>query len=159
MDRPKRLIVLACTATKHADPDPLLAIRRYDGPSFRTLRTWQAANRTSAEQLDVCILSAKLGLIAADALISDYNQYMTRERAAELRQPVHSTLAHIIAQRGPYSATLIHLGQDYLPALTLEQIQTVPFGTVTLTAGGIGTRLGQLKAWLNGAIQKHQPSE
>ena len=159
MDRPKRLIVLACTATKHADPDPLLAIRRYDGPSFRTLRTWQAANRTSAEQLDVCILSAKLGLITADTLISDYNQRMTRERAAELRQPVHSALAHIVAQRGYYSATLIYLGQDYLPALTLEQIQTVPFGTVTLTVGGIGTRLGQLKAWLNGAIQKYQPSE
>ena len=116
MDRPQRLIVLACTATKRVDPDPLLAIRRYDGPSFRTLRTWQAANRTSAEQLDVCILSAKLGLITADTLISDYNQRMTRERAAELR-----------------------------PA---------PFGVVTLTAGGIGTRLGQLKAWLN---SEHQP--
>ncbi len=159
MDRAQRLIVLACTATKRADPHPLLAIQRYDGPSFRTLRKWQATNPTSAAQLDVCILSAKLGLITADTLISDYNQCMTRERAAELRQPVRSALAHIVAQRGSYSATLIHLGQDYLSALTLEQIQTAPFGAVTLTAGGIGTRLGQLKAWLNGAIQKHQPSE
>jgi hypothetical protein len=98
-------------------------------------------------------------LITADTLISDYNQRMTRERAAELRQPAHSALAHIVTQRGFYSATLIHLGQDYLPALTLEQIQTVPFGTVTLTVGGIGTRLGQLKTWLNCAIQKYQPSE
>jgi hypothetical protein len=153
MDRPQRLIVLACTATKRADPDPLLAIRRYDGPSFRTLRKWQAANPTSAEQLDVCILSAKLGLITADTLLNDYNQRMTPNHAAELRLPVRSALAHIVAQRGSYRATLVHLGLDYLPALTLEQVQTAPFGAVTFTVGGIGTRLGQIKAWLNGENQ------
>ena len=153
MDRPKRLIVLACTATKRADPHSLIAIWRYDGPSFRTLRKWQAANPTAAEQLDIHILSAKLGLITADTLISDYNQRMTPNRAVELRQSVRRTLAYIVAQRGSYRATLIHLGQDYLPALTLEQVQTASFGAVTFTAGGIGTRLGQIKAWLNDEMQ------
>jgi len=159
VDRPQRLIVLACTATKRADPHPLLAIRRYDGPSFCTLRKWQAANPTSAAQLDVWILSAKHGLITADALISDYNQRMTPNRAVELRQSVRCALAYIVAQCGSYRATLIHLGQDYLSALTLEQIQTAPFGAVTLTAGGIGTRLGQLKAWLDDEMQQIQTSD
>ena len=145
---PKRLILLACTATKRADPDPLPAIQRYDGPSFRTLRKWQAANPAAAEHLDVRILSAKLGLIAADAPISDYNQRMTPERAAELRQIVSTGLAHVAAQHGPYTATLIHLGQDYLRALSLEQVQAAPFGEVTFTKGGIGVRLGQIKRWL-----------
>jgi hypothetical protein len=154
MDRPKRLIVLACTATKRADPDPLIAIRRYDGPSFRTLRKWQATNPTAAEQLDIRILSAKLGLITANTLTSDYNQRMTPNRAAELGQSVRSALAHVVAQHGAYTATLIHLGQNYLPALTQEQVQTAPFGAVTFTAGGIGTRLGQIKAWLNGEMQQ-----
>jgi hypothetical protein len=153
VDRPKRLIVLACTATKRADPDPLIAIRRYDGPSFRTLRKWQATNPTAAELLDIHILSAQLGLIAADTLISNYNQRMTPNRAVELRQSVCTALAHIVAQQGAYTATLIHLGQNYLPALTLEQVQTAPFGAVTFTAGGIGTRLGQIKAWLNDEMQ------
>ena len=114
MDRPKRLIVLACTATKRADPDPLIAIRRYDGPSFRTLRKWQATNPTAAELLDIHILSAQLGLIAADTLISNYNQRMTPNRAVELRQSVCTALAHIVAQQGAYTATLIHLGQELL---------------------------------------------
>jgi hypothetical protein len=131
VDRPKRLILLACTATKRADPDPLIAIRRYDGPSFRTLRKWQATNPTAAELLDIHILSAQLGLITADTLISDYNQRMTPNRAAELRQSVCSALAHIVAQQGAYT----------------------PFGAVTFTAGGIGTRLGQIKAWLNDEMQ------
>jgi hypothetical protein len=145
---PKRLILLACTATKRADPDPLPAIRRYDGPSFRTLRKWQASNPPAAEHLDVLILSAKLGLITADAPISDYHQRMTVARAPELRQAVSTALTHFVARHGPYAATLIHLGQDYLPALTLEQIQAAPFGAVTWTAGGIGARLGQINAWL-----------
>ena len=81
---------------------------------------------------------------------------MTPNRAVELRQSVCTALAHIVAQQGAYTATLIHLGQNYLPALTLEQVQTAPFGAVTFTAGGIGTRLGQIKAWLNDEM--HLPS-
>jgi hypothetical protein len=140
--------VLACTATKRADPDPLPALRRYDGPSFRTLRKWQATNPAAAENLDILILSAKLGLIADDALISDYNQRMTPARATELREAASAALTHFLAQHGPYTATLVHLGQDYEPAIAPTLLPAPTLGVVTHTVGGIGTRLGQLKAWL-----------
>ena len=145
---PRRLIVLACTATKRTDPNPLPALWRYDGPSFRTLRKWQATTPAAAENLDILILSAKLGLIAADALVSDYNQRMTPARATELRQAVSAALTHFVAQHGPYTATLLHLGQDYEPAIAPVLLLASTLGVVTHTVGGIGTRLGQLKAWL-----------
>jgi hypothetical protein len=92
--QPRRLLLLACTATKRADPHPIPAIERYDGPSFRTLRKWRAANPAAAAHLDVLILSARLGLITAGVLIGDYNQRMTRVRAAELRKAVDAALTH-----------------------------------------------------------------
>jgi len=146
--QPRWLLLLACTATKRADPHPIPAIERYDGPSFRTLRKWRVANAAAAEHLDVLILSAKLGLIAADALIDDYNQRMTRARAAELREAVDAALTHTLAQRASYAATLVHLGQDYVPAIGQAMLQTPACGFVSFTNGGIGVRLSQLKVWL-----------
>ena len=147
--QPRRLILLACTATKRSEPDLLPAIERYDGPSFRTLRKWQAANPVEAQHLDVLILSARLGLIGADTLISNYNLRMNPARAVELRDTVSITLTGMLAQRGPYAATLVHLGQDYLPAIGGVISQTPAYGFVTYTTGSIGVRLHQVKAWLN----------
>jgi len=96
------------------------------------------------------ILSARLGLIVADALIGDYNQRMTRARAVELREAVDAALTHTLAQRGPYAATLVHLGQDYLPAIGQAMLQAPACGLVTFTNGSIGVRLSQIKAWLYG---------
>ena len=166
-DPPRRLLILACTATKRRDQNPIPALLRYDGPSFRTLRKWQTANAADAERMDLLILSAKLGLIAADTEIEDYDQRMTPERAAVLQPVVSSALQQFLAKHGPYAATLVHLGQDYLLALVpnlrrsmdsvqrsrqlreeLIAIAATQLGTLTVTEGGIGARLGQLKRWL-----------
>jgi hypothetical protein len=166
-DPPHRLLVLACTATKRHDRGPLPALQRYDGPSFRTLRRWRMLHPGNAEQLDVLILSARMGLITADTPIEGYDQRMTPRQAVALQPAVSAALQQFFALRSPYSATLIHLGQDYLPALApdlgngpdaaerarqvhtrLATIAGVQPGIVTLTAGGIGARLGQIKRWL-----------
>jgi hypothetical protein len=166
-DPPRRLLILACTATKRRDQNPMPALRRYDGPSFRTVRKWQTINPNDAQQMDILILSAKLGLIAADTPIEDYDQRMTPERAAVLQPVVSSALQQFLAKHGPYAATLVHLGQDYIPTLVpnldrsmdavqrsrqlreeLIAIAATQLGTLTLTEGGIGARLGQLKRWL-----------
>jgi len=148
LHQPRRLLLLACTATKRADRHPIPAIERYDGPSFRTLRKWRAANAAAAAYLDVLILSARFGLIAADALINDYNQQMTCARAAELHEAVDAALTHTLAQRGPYAATLVHLGRDYVPGIGPAILQTPACGLVSFTTGGIGVRLSQIKSWL-----------
>ena len=144
----RRLLLLACTQTKRHASGPMPALRRYDGPSFRVLRKWQSANPDEAARLDILILSAKFGLITADAPITDYDRRLTPERADELGQAVSAGLTAFVTQHGPYTATLVHLGKDYRPAIVLEQIQDPAFGHITFTSGGIGTRLGQLKRWL-----------
>jgi hypothetical protein len=166
-DPPHRLLILACTATKRHDLGQLPALRRYDGPSFRTVRRWRILHPYDAERLGIIILSARLGLITADAPIEDYDQRMTQRQAVALQPAVSAALHQFFALHSPYAATLIHLGQDYLPALVpdldnrldaaerarhvhtqLATIAGVQPGIVTLTAGGIGMRLGQIKRWL-----------
>jgi hypothetical protein len=166
-DSTHRLLILAFTATKRHELGLLPALRRYDGPSFRTVRRWRMLNPRDAERLDILIISARLGLITADTPIKDYDQRMTQRQAVALQPAVSAALHQFFALRSPYAATLIHLGQDYLPALTpelgngldaaerarhvhtwLATIAGVQPGIITLTAGGIGTRLGQIKRWL-----------
>jgi hypothetical protein len=163
----RSLLLLACTATKLPYPGLLPAIHRYDGPSFRTLRKWQATYPAHARQIDILILSARLGLITAATLTEDYNQRMTPARASSLQPSFSGTFQRFIAEHGPYRATLIHLGRDYLPALvpnidpslsTAHRVEQLRGwfnrlagdhpGLLTVTEGGIGTRLGQLKHWL-----------
>jgi hypothetical protein len=124
-------------------------MQRYDGPSFRVLRNWQRTHPDLATQLDVLILSAKLGLITADQLIENYNQRLTPQRAAVLQPIVSAALQGFVAEHGPYTATLIHLGRDYLPAIAPEALQSELFGTLTRTSGGIGMQLRHIKGWLD----------
>jgi Family of unknown function (DUF6884) len=148
---PTRLLLMACTATKLATPDSIPAIQRYDGPSFRVLRKWQRTHPDLAVQLDVLILSARLGLISSDQLIENYNQRLTREHAAVLQPIVGPALQRFIAEHGPYTSTLLHLGRDYLPAIAPEAVPSELFGTVMHTSGGIGMQLRHLKTWLYAA--------
>lgn len=148
---PRRLLLMACTATKLAAPHPIPAIQRYDGPSFRILRKWQRAYPDLAGQLDVLILSAKLGLISSEQPIENYNQRLTRERAAVLQPLISAALQRFVAEHGPYAATLLHLGRDYVPAIAPEELRSELFGTLTRTSGGIGIRLRHISAWLYAA--------
>jgi hypothetical protein len=137
-----RLLILSCSATKRHEPGLLPAIHRYDGSAYRLLR--KALRDLPAErQPRVRILSAEFGLITSDTPIPDYDRRMERTRAAELapavQRAVHAALTPDITE------VLISLGRDYLPALG-----DVAFGAVRVvsTAGGIGTRLGQMRRWL-----------
>ncbi len=141
-----RLLVMACSATKRPDAGLLNAFERYDGPSFKTVRKWRATYGDEARRLDILIVSAKYGLLRAfQSEIADYDQRMTSDRARELMPDVANRLTSELAHK-PYSSMLVHLGQDYLPALGAGLLP-VPLA-VSFTAGGIGERLGQLKRWL-----------
>src|SRR5207249_3026702 len=96
----------------------LPALLRYTGPSFRLLRAYLRDQPTPAVPLDLLILSARFGLITADQPILPYDQRMTPARAVALQPVVSSALQRFVSAHGPYSATLIHLGPDYWPALS-----------------------------------------
>jgi hypothetical protein len=76
----RRLLILACSATKSAAEERIPATERYDGPLWQTLRAVDP-NRQKAYP---CFLSAKYGFGPAWRPLPDYNAFMTKELAAEM---------------------------------------------------------------------------
>lgn len=142
----RRLLIVACGATKRVEVYNLPAIDRYNGPPFKTLRK-VLAGLPQEQCPTILILSAEFGLIAADMLIPNYDHRMTKARALALRAQVREALARALAG-GRYDETMINLGADYLPALPLGPTTTDHLGTVTYAQGGIGDRMGHMKRWM-----------
>ncbi len=144
----RRLLIIACTATKRPDVPLLPAYHRYLGTSFRIMRRWIDDHPGAATLLDVVILSAEFGLIPAIQPIPDYDRRMTIERAEALRGPVCAALQQHCAVRG-YAEVFISAGAVYRLALAdaLLLFGTTP--VLTAPAGaGIGRQLAALKQWL-----------
>jgi hypothetical protein len=147
----RRLLIIACTATKRPDVPLLPAYLRYLGTSFRILRRWIADHPNAAARLDVAILSAEFGLIPAIQPIPDYDRRMTPERAEALRGQVCAALQQIGLVRG-YAEVFISAGAVYrlaladaLPLFGATPVLTAPAGA------GIGRQLAALKQWLSTA--------
>jgi hypothetical protein len=77
---PRRLLILACFATKRPDPAPMPARDRYDGPLWRTLRATDPRGRRAR----VGFLSARYGFRDAGTLIEDYDARLTEDLAARM---------------------------------------------------------------------------
>ena len=75
------LLILACSATKRDGPSYMLAIERYDGPLWQTLR----AVDPHGEKAKVAFLSAHLGFRAASSLIEMYDARMSGAGAAAMK--------------------------------------------------------------------------
>ncbi|MEI8165022.1 MAG: hypothetical protein WCG26_01550 [Chloroflexales bacterium] len=132
------LLILACSATKRPDAGLLPAIDRYDGPFYKTLRKALRERAGLAERLRVRILSAEYGLIAADTPIPWYDRKMTRLRAEMLYPLVQHELNELRPWPRPRFVSLSDLYHLALPPMELTEY----------ACGGIGARLGQIKAWL-----------
>ena len=143
-----RLLIVACSRAKRPDAGSLPAIDRYDGPAFRLLRRARGAGLLIDVQ--VYILSAKYGLIDEGWMIHDYDQVMTPARAAELASSVSLTLWRWLGQND-CSDVFVNVGRGYAPALAGFDEWCLQHGIiVTQAAGGIGERLTQTRAWLEG---------
>jgi hypothetical protein len=175
-----RLIIMSCSGRKRPIPDQLPALLRYDGVAYRTLWSYLAPRTTRPEamlpwtadrfaphqiaavqewcNLDVLILSAEFGFIAAATSIPVYDRLMTRQRAQELRANTSTFLVEWLTARR-YERTLIMLGRDYRRALDLDlQQPPAALGVVVATAGGIGMQLGQLARWLRDDPENTTPT-
>ncbi|MEZ4860266.1 MAG: hypothetical protein R3C14_03135 [Caldilineaceae bacterium] len=151
-----RLLILACSQAKLSDPGLLPAIERYDGPPFRLLRKFQRECPNQSEEVDVYILSAKFGLIKAYTDIPLYDQYMTSQRALELKPVLEAQLKSVTEQRD-YTEALISLGKVYKLALPTFDKFNLGRIKVTVTNGTQGRKLSILHDWLYGTIPLHAP--
>jgi len=83
----RRVLMLACSATKSKQPGTLPARERYTGPLWQTLKATDPGGRLAVAS----VLSAHLGWKPADTAVENYERRLTSERAAEL---VAGGLAH-----------------------------------------------------------------
>lgn len=143
----RRLLIVACGATKRPDAGLLPAIERYDGPPYKTLRR-ALAEQPEGRRPAVLILSAKFGLIRSAEPIPSYDLRMTASRAAHLRSEVRGTLRTLLEETGGFAATMINLGADYLPGLALDGWACERLGALTYAHGGIGERMAQMRQWV-----------
>ncbi|SEM74863.1 hypothetical protein SAMN04489760_1422 [Syntrophus gentianae] len=139
----KQLLVLGCSETKRKCNGLLPAIDRYDGSSYRVLRNYLRA-REWPSNLSVAILSAKYGLVGGFTEIENYNERMTKARAAEL---VPSCIDTLNTWANWHSSMYFSLGKDYLPAV-IPAIENNFNAKVELFGGPIGMKLSQIKGLL-----------
>ena len=138
------LLIVSCSHRKIQVPEPIPAIDRYDGPTYRTLRKMRREGMLSTA-LDIRIVSAKYGLIHSHKPIGLYNQLMTPRRADELRPHIQAELQSLMNISKGYDQVFINLGKTYRQ--TLEGFHWITIPTME-ASGGIGLKNQQMKAWL-----------
>ncbi len=128
--RPRRLLILACSATKHRDPAYMPAWNRYDGPLWRTLRAADPQRRKAS----VAFLSARYGFRTADSPIEDYDAPLSQELAERM-------IAGGVTTRWPRPPSPrrpdkcgSHPGCE-IASLTWHGAK--PFGDIALVGGGL----------------------
>lgn len=153
-----RLLILKCSSRKRGGAALLPAIERYDGPLWQVLRAYLRAHPRSEVELDIYGLSAEFGLIASTQRIPRYDRTMSAERAHQLHPTVIKRFREL-GGRG-YEDICLGISERYLVALRGWE-QCIPERTrITITDGGVGTKLGQLSAWLRGQVwdkSDHRP--
>lgn len=141
----RRLLLIACSQRKKQDQNPLPAIERYDGGSYRVIHKGQREG-VFPGSVDIAILSAKYGLITATTPIYNYEQRMDRVQADSLKLKNMQTIKEI-ATSTRYDEVYVDLGQIYLLAID-ELTPIFTKATIIYAQGRVGERLAKLKQWL-----------
>jgi hypothetical protein len=153
-----RLLILACSARKNPETLLLPAIERYTAPPFVLVRRYLKTNHKA--DVDILILSAEYGLIAADHTIANYDRKMTPERVIELQSPVDEKLNTVLAEKS-YQEVCLGMSKLYLKTFDNFNFSLYPELQVTKIVGGFGKVLAELHYWLYGesAYQKIIPTK
>ncbi|MGE0233531.1 MAG: hypothetical protein AB7O39_17175 [Flavobacteriaceae bacterium] len=126
----RRLLILACSATKHSDADALPARLRYDGPLWQTLRSVDP----NSARARVAFLSAHYGFRDADTPIAYYDARLTPDLAERMIAGGMNTRSPRPRRRnGPDNAGM-HPGAE-IASMTRHGRE--PFVDVALVGGGL----------------------
>jgi hypothetical protein len=140
----RRLLVVACSATKSNAAGEMPAIERYNGAYYQMVKGHQG------ELPEIVILSAEHGFIRADTPIQDYDRMMDKARAAELLPNAHHHLGAAL-EHEQYDEVLIAAGKAYRDVIfpAFRALRGVTTRHMTWVQGGIGAQRSQLKKWLS----------
>ena len=142
----KKLLILGCSDRKRDSPEPLPAIDRYDGPSYRILRRF-LREFLWPRDVSIAVLSAKYGLFGVLKGIDHYNTRMDQDTAKSKAKKCSAIL-----QRWAADHTSIHLslGKDYLPALQpARDSLSTHRNHIEVFEGGIGEKNRRVKNFLS----------
>ncbi|WP_380675540.1 DUF6884 domain-containing protein [Salinigranum sp. GCM10025319] len=135
------LLVQSCSKSKNSPGRAVPAIELYSGYYYKIIKKAKKENDFRSD-IDVCILSAKYGLIEETTRIEEYDQRMNRERAVDLQEDVEIRLRDIL-KSGEYERVIINAGQNYRVALK-QFIQNTDID-VEILHGQLGERGSVLK--------------
>jgi hypothetical protein len=153
VDQAHRLLVIPCSRTKRPNCGELPALERYDSPPFRLLRKFK---RNIARELfpDVYIISGKFGLIAADALIPNYDVKLTIARARVLNPQILNSFKEIVQSKS-YRQIFLCLAGAYHDALSGYEIHIPKAAQLIVSSGSQGKKLSDLYDWLYATPPAH----
>lgn len=161
---PRRLLILACSATKRRAPGLMPARERYDGPLWRTLR----AADPDGVKATVAFLSAKYGFGCAATPIAYYEARLTHADAQNMiaalsRTPVANAIGALADAGGaPFEEVALAGGRLYLSVLRALTGAAQADGAVSRRArivtinAPIGIMRAELRAWLNDAQREEE---
>ena len=153
-----RLLILGCSKKKNPAPGEIPVLERYKGPIFGVVNKYLRKNPEQAQSLDIYILSARFGLIAAETEIPNYDQKINPEQAQALNPQVIQNLEDILYNGRAYQKLFVNLGQAYWPALTGYENLLPNNITLKIAIGSQGKRQVDLRAWLYGDMLNEQIS-
>lgn len=140
------LLIQSCSKSKNRAQEPVQPLELYSGYFFKIIKK---AIREGEFQhdIDICVLSAKYGLVDATDQIRHYDRRMNSSRAAQLRPAIRATLEEKIEEEG-YEHVICNLGAEYRSAL--GDVTTLPATVEFLEGEGIGHKGHLLKKVVRG---------
>ncbi len=149
----RKLLIIGCANRKRSSPGLLPALARYDGPTYRVLRTFLRQHQWP-EDLSIAILSAKYGLFGVLTGIENYDLTMDASQARATADKCMSILDRWSSSHHSY---YISLSKDYMPAVepALRQLGVRP----EVFHGGQGEKLHHIRNFLanSGASPRVKP--
>ncbi|SFR96943.1 Protein of unknown function [Halomicrobium zhouii] len=139
------LLVQSCSKSKNQARSPGPAFDIYSGYYYKILKK-AIDDGAFVDWLDVCILSAKYGILDRNEEIEVYDRRMDRARAAELRPEVTDALAERVATGG-YDTIVVNAGKTYQQAIEDESI---PIPVQYIDGDGLGKKGQALKRFVRG---------
>jgi hypothetical protein len=141
-----RLLVLACSATKSAEPGLIPARERYTGPLWQTYRAADPHGRFAI----LTALSARYGWIDGDMPIENYDQKMTVDQIAKLGLTARWQLRALgdlsgVKQICVVGGSIYQDAADFYLDMVWRRYPTV---RATRICDQIGYMRQQLRAWL-----------
>lgn len=157
MGSSRRVLLLACSATKRPDAGVLPAADRYDGPMFRSYRAG-LAQLAESHRPAAYVLSAEHGLIPVGQPIANYERRLDAERADELAGDAGQIMRLgaivagadelYIAGGALYRSAVLRM----LDALRSRGLLPAGLEIVAPAGLGIGEQRAALKKWLVATI-------